>query len=257
MAAGIGARWESVSTPFVYEEDGKILSHIGVIELDLVLMGNVTRVGSIHAVATHPDYRRRGLYRKLMEETLADCDDRLETLILATGNPEYYEPFGFRTLQEHGFTVRCNSPGGRDELRLLDMKSHADVDLLMSLLVNSAPVSEVAGFVKDRVVFCVNEFDNPLLYSEELDAVFVLEREGKRLELFNIVGPKIPPLAALLERIPDPISEVAISFSPDRLDVDAEASPWVFERGGPDYLMARGPFAAEGHPFTLPRSGRT
>ena len=43
----------------------------------------------------------------------------------------------------------------------------------------------------------------------------------------------------------------------ERLDVDAQATPWVFDAGGPDYLMARGPFAAEGHPFTLPRSGRT
>jgi predicted N-acetyltransferase YhbS len=257
MAAGIGASWESVSTPFVHEEDGRIVSHIGVIERELVLLGSQVRAGSIHAVATHPDYRRRGLYRKLMEETLADCEGRLDTLILTTGNPEYYEPFGFRVLQQYGFTGRGNSSGGRDELRKLDMGSADDVALLHSLLDTSASVSEVAGYVNYRVVFCFNECENPLLYSEELGAVFVMKLEGTRLELFNIVGPRIPSLAELLERIPAPIDEVAVSFSPDRLDMDAEATPWVFERGGPDYLMVRGPFPAEGHPFTLPRSGRT
>ncbi|MFC1573342.1 GNAT family N-acetyltransferase, partial [Candidatus Eisenbacteria bacterium] len=59
-AAALGGRWEAVSTPFVSTEDGRVISHIGLIELSLIVLGQRIRVGTVHAVATHPDYRRRG-----------------------------------------------------------------------------------------------------------------------------------------------------------------------------------------------------
>jgi GNAT superfamily N-acetyltransferase len=77
-AGALGASWESVSTPFVRLEHGRLVSHVGVIELSLVLLGRVERVGAIHGVATHPEARRRGHYRGLMEEVLRHCADRFE-----------------------------------------------------------------------------------------------------------------------------------------------------------------------------------
>src|SRR5262247_2635180 len=87
-AKALGASWESVSTPFVCVENGRLIAHVGVIELSLVLAGQVVKVGSIHGVATHPDYRRRGYYREAMEEALAYCANLYETLILTTEHPE-------------------------------------------------------------------------------------------------------------------------------------------------------------------------
>jgi hypothetical protein len=70
-------------------------------------------------------------------------------------------------------------------------------------------------------------------------------------------APKTQPLAALLERIPQPINEVTLYFASDRLAPEAEATPYVLDHDGPSYLMGHGPFAAEGRAFTLPRSART
>ena len=95
-----GASWESVSTPYVRYEGGRIVSHVGVTPLPLVVAGRAARVGSVHAVATHPDHRRKGHYRSLMEEVIDDRAGAFETLILTTENPEYYEPFGFRVLPD-------------------------------------------------------------------------------------------------------------------------------------------------------------
>lgn len=81
--------------------------------------------------------------------------------------------------------------------------------------------------------------------------------EGTRLKLFDVVGPKVPPLAALLECLPRGIDEIRICFSPDRIAAGAEPVPYVFDHDGPTYLLVRGPFAAEGHAFSLPRSART
>jgi hypothetical protein len=62
-AAALGASWESASTPFLCFEQGRAVSHVGVIELSLVLLGHIARVGAVHGVATHPDFRRRVVRR--------------------------------------------------------------------------------------------------------------------------------------------------------------------------------------------------
>jgi predicted N-acetyltransferase YhbS len=256
-AAALGGPWESASTPFVHCENGRVLSHVGVIELSLVLLGEPVAVGSIHGVVTDPAARRRGYYRRLIGEALDYCAGRYQTLMLTTEHPEYFEPFGFRVVQEHLFRVACRSRGDGDGFRLLDRNDPADVRRLNHLLETREPVSEVAGVVKDKAVFCFNEGSRPLHYAEDLDVVVCLELEERRLKLFDVVGRAIPPLARLLERLPRPIDEVEICFSPDRLAVEAEASPHVLDMDGPSYLMVHGDFLPDHRTFTLPRSART
>ena len=256
-AGALGATWESVSTPFLCVEEGRVVSHVGVIELTLVLLEQRVTVGTVHAVATHPDYRRRGYYRKLMEELLQYSENRYDTLVLTTENPEYYTPFGFRSIGEHCFTVKCSSPGGADGLRTLNKQDESDVSTLQRLLETREPVSQVVGVVNESAVFCFNEGGRPLNYAEDLDTIICMELEGTRLRLFDLVAPNIPPLDALLERIPYPVEEVVAYFATDRLAAEAVAKSCVLDHDGPSYLMVRGPFAAEGHAFTLPRSART
>lgn len=103
-AAALGFAWTDVSTPFVRREGGGVIGHVGLIELPLVLGGRPVRVGSIHAVCTDPDRRRRGIAHALMAEALAEADRRFETVILTTLIPELYTPFGFPVVREHAFT---------------------------------------------------------------------------------------------------------------------------------------------------------
>lgn len=252
----LGASWESVSTPFLLFEDGQPVSHIGVIGLSLVLLGRIVTVGSVHAVATHPDYRRRGCYRRLMEEVLEYGTDHYGTLILTTGNPEYYEPFGFRVLREHLFTLGSHSPGGVDGLRLMNMQDAGDVALLNRLLERREPVSQVVGVINEKAIFCFNEGSRPLYYAEDLDTMVCMEMEGTTLKLFDVVAAELPSFDALLAMMPRRVDEVAVHFSMDRFTTEAVATPYVLDHGGPSYLMGRGPFAAEGEAFTLPRSAR-
>jgi hypothetical protein len=141
-----------------------------------------------------------------------------------------------------------------DGFRLLNPEDARDVALIERLLMAREPVSEVVGVVNEQAVFCFNEGRRPLCYAEDLDVIVCLERVGTELKLFDVVGVKIPPLVALLERLPGPVGEVTIHFAPDRLGVEAKAVPYVLDH---DYLMVRGPFPAEGEAFALPRSART
>ena len=256
QADALGAPWEAASTPFVYVQDDLVVAHVGVLEIPLVVMGQTVTAAGIHAVCTRPELRRRGYYRQVMEDVLEYCSDRYHTLVLTTERPELYEPFGFRVLQEHIFTTSWASAGRADGFRLLDTRAPGDVRLLHRLLATREPVSNIVGVVREGAIFCFNEGSRPLHYADDLDLMVCMETNGTRLRLIDIVAPRMHPLSSVLERMRLPMQEVEICFSPDRLDVSAQAVPHVLDQGGPSLLMARGPFAAEDHAFMLPRSAR-
>ena len=257
QATRMGAPWESVSTPFVVAEGDHIVSHVGVIELPLVVHRRPVTVASIHGVATQPDHRRCGHYRRVMDEALAYCDERYETQILTTEHPEYFAPFGFGTVTEHLFRAPGRTGSGSDGVRLLDTGDAADLELLHRLLDTREPVSHILGVVRERGVFCFNEGRRPLHYAPDLDVLLCLERDGASVTLFDAVGPRLPSLGEILDRLPGPIETVTLAFTPDRVGPGAEPVPGPFHHDGPSMLMVRGPFAGEGEPFCLPRSART
>jgi predicted N-acetyltransferase YhbS len=252
--ATLGVSWEAASTPFVCFEGEKVIAHVGVLEIPLVVMGKQMVVGGIHAVSTHPEFRRRGYYRQIMTEVLSYCDDRYQTLILTTSQPELYAPFGFRVISERAFTAKPTSTSKLNSFRILDLQNSVDRSLLNRLLDERESVSQVVGVVKEKAVWCFYEATNPLYYAEDLDVIACFELEGDRLNLFDVVAPEICSLDAIVQRIDRQIDEVEIYFSPDRLEVEYQAYPHIFE--GDSLLMVRGNFAAENQQFMLPRSAR-
>lgn len=253
-ARALNAPWEEASTPFVRFEGDLAIAHVGVLELPMVVMGQSMIVGGIHAVCTRPEFRRRGYFRDCMQEALDYCDSHYDTLVLTTSQPHLYEPFGFRVVKEHAFVAKCSSTGYTEGFRTLNTQDSTDQKLLHRLLSERAPVSNVVGIVNEKAVFCFNECTTPLHYAEDLDIIACIEIEDKRLKLFDLVGTHLCPLAAVIKRIHQPLEEVVIYFSPDRLDADVQPFPHLLD--GDSLLMARGPFAAEGRPFMLPRSAR-
>lgn len=246
-----GMRWE-VSTPFVVCEGPRVLSHVGVLELNLVVEGRPMLVGGIHAVATHPDHRRRGHSRVLMEEALAWCDARYGTLLL-TGEPELYDRYGFRSVPEHRFAADRRGSGGSG-LRLLDRASDADGELLLRLLDARAPVSRRLGIVRDRAIFLFDTALWPLHYAAALDAVVAYSVKEGKLRLFDVVAERMPSLESVLALVPEPFERVEVYFTPDVVGGDGLV-PEPHPLGLDDHLMVRGPWPVEG-PTMLPVPAR-
>ena len=58
-----------------------MVRHVGLLELPLQMCGRPVLAGGIHAVCTLAERRRKGLYRRVMGEVLACCDERHERLV--------------------------------------------------------------------------------------------------------------------------------------------------------------------------------
>ncbi|MBE9006297.1 GNAT family N-acetyltransferase [Fortiea sp. LEGE XX443] len=250
----LGVAWEDASTPFIYFHNNIAITHVGVLKIPMQIMNDTMTVGGIHAVATHPEFRRRGYYREVMEEVLTYCDQLYKTLVLTTSNPEFYTPFGFRIIPEYIFKTKCKAQVGSNGFRVLNIADHQDVELLHRLLERRSPVSHILGVVNEKPLFCFNEGSRILYYAADLDLICCMNIENNQLHLFDVVATQIYPLTEILARIPQLIAEVFIYFSPEMLDLeDIQAVPYQLEDG---VLMVRGEFAAEGQKFMLPRSAR-
>jgi GNAT superfamily N-acetyltransferase len=258
IARRFGMRWEEVTTPFCLFDGERLLAHVGVLDLPLVLDGREVHVGGIHAVATHPDFRRRGYYRAAMEEALRWADARYQTLQLSTAQPELYEPLGFRVVPEHRFVGAWSHNAGRNGLRMLDHGRADDLTLIHTLLRERTPISYRLGVVREYSVFLFNEARRPLHYAADLDVIVSFESEGATLRLFDLVARALPPLEAIVARIATQISQrierVEIYFTPDRLGAELQPEPHLLD--GDDYLMVRGPYPPVGQPLMLPRTAR-
>jgi GNAT superfamily N-acetyltransferase len=265
-AGTLGFRWNDVSTPFVRWDGDRAVAHVGVIEVPLVLHGRRVRIGSVHAVCTDPDRRGRGHCRALLEEALAFCEARYETVMLTTLIPDLYAEFGFRTLPEHVFVRTLTAPRSADAAsapRTLSTDSD-DVALLRRLLAGRVPVSAHVGSLEDGTVLVVDllltwgDFSR-VHYHEALDVVTVHEVHDRTLVLYDVVGCAIPSLEQLTARLD--ADRVVIFFPPDRLGDGFTPEPWDPARastlgyGDDTVLMARGPFVES--PFMLQPLSRT
>jgi len=241
----LGAVWHELSTPFVIWKDGEPVSHVGVLEIDLVVEGESLRVPGIHAVCTHPDHRGRGHARELMERALVHIDARFETSILFADVPAMYEKFGYRTLPQSRFTASVQSERGRG------FEPFRDVRRIHEMLAVREPVSNVLGCVRTEYMF----FCDLLLaglglesvyHAADLVAVVVYRVDDGVLNLFDVVARELPSLEQILNRVDAPIREIRFGFTPDRFG-EADASPLE-----DDIFMVRGPWPKSDQPFRFP-----
>lgn len=253
---GWGAAWEEVSTPFVHRAaDGEVLAHVGLIPLPLILEGSPARAATVHAVACHPEHRRQGLYRGVMDELLDHAASRFDTLLLTTEHPEYFTPFGFQVVEECAFTVEPGGSGLRPPA-ILDLDREGDRAVAHRILGAREPVSRVLGVGPERAVFLFNEARAGIRHIPELDTLLCLEEDGDTVRLFDVAAPRLPSLDALRPWLPAS-RRLELAFAPDRLAPEAVARPRLFEHDGPSWLLVRGPWLPAGTPFTVPRSART
>lgn len=80
-------------------ENGAIISAVYMLPYTMTWYGNVLPVGYIYAAATHPDYRNRGVMRKLLEQAFWKMKERGDFLtVLIPAEPwlfGYYEKSGY------------------------------------------------------------------------------------------------------------------------------------------------------------------
>lgn len=228
-----GFDWDAVTEPFVVEEDGVPVAHVGVIAHRAALAGRVVEVAGVHAVCVRGDRRGRGLARRALDEALAWADARFPLAKLGTDVPAVYAPHGFVARPLHRFHV--DHAGGRGAGRPLGAHERA---WFLQRCAARDPVSRVCasldpGWLVGIDLALQRRSLADLVVLDDLDAVVDWSVHDGVLALHDVFALSLPPLAELLDRAP-PHRAACLHVCPDRLAPDArpevlpDAGVWMF-----------------------------
>jgi GNAT superfamily N-acetyltransferase len=245
--------WHPGYRAFSWLAGDRIAANVSIRPLRLMVAGRPVPAAQLHAVATRPEYRRRGLFRDLMARVLAFADGRFDRLLLYTATSDLYPPFGFRHLPMHRFIGRLPAAEGKPaRTRSLSVDDPADRALMLRLHDGREPVSSRFGLGANGDVLVANATLRRhwrLDYLEREDALVVWEISHGRTRLLDIVAPRMPSAAAIASLSGLGGGPIEVHFPPDRLGGDFRAIPDVPEDG--DFLWIRGPLEVEGEPVML------
>lgn len=249
--------WPDGYRAFSWMDGEVIAANISCRPLPILLNGRQVAAGQLHAVATRPRYRRRGLFNDLMRRVLDYCDARFECVLLYTVVPALYAPFGFRHLPEHRFRGRLEIAAGTSAAgpaRPLSLTRPAELAILRSLFAKRQPVSRRLGLLGNEDVFIVNALARPDWRLDLLpngEALVVWQRAEGITRLHDIVARRPPETAAIAAALGiGEHSEIEVLFPPDELAGSFSAVPHAATDD--ERVMVRGPFDTGGEPVMLP-----
>lgn len=251
-----GVDWCEVSTPFVQHEAGRIVAHVGVLEIPVLLEGEPRTIAGIHAVCAHPEHRRHGHMRAAMERALAWVDARYETALLWANDPGIYGRFGFVAREESMFVgpTRGDRASG---LQPLTLDWAADVAFLRERLAARSPVARsIATREPGWLALLDLALWTPgpsLAYLPDLECIVVYAVRERFLDLYDVIAREIPTLADIAARLGERIDTAIVYFSPELLAAPGlVAEPTVMI----DSLMVRGRWVEGERAFAFSPLGR-
>jgi GNAT superfamily N-acetyltransferase len=226
-----GAAWSEVSTPFIIEEGGAIIAHLGVIPIDFTLNGKAQKVAAFHGICVDPAHRGKGLFKQLMGEAFDYCAGRFDSTILFTDKPELYFSFGFKVKEESNFVRSIKHNCAKvDTLKILNFDDKDDLNLLKDFLNNHIPLSKHVN-VEENTLFILNMLDKPCYYSKDLGLILSYSVANEMLTLEYVMAKQKVSLEDIAALIPNKFNKVSVKFYPDMFN-DSDFTPVLADTDG-------------------------
>lgn len=237
---------DRTSMPFGYfDADGRCVANFSAFSMPMIINGRVVKAAGYQSGAVRPEWRKRGLYRDLMQRAFAHtATEGYELDLLLTDKPALYERYGFRILPQHIFVAQTPTLQKSDlSARQLSLEAPDDLRLIKTLLQDRQPASAQFAVVRQMEMFLLNASFNAAIRLTALgdDTVVAWTFDGATFWLLDIVGTAIPSLATIVSALDIEPERIEICFSPDRLDCEISLEPYE----GYTILMVRGKAAAD------------
>jgi GNAT superfamily N-acetyltransferase len=126
---------------------GRAASMAGVIPQTWTVGGAPVTVGRLEAFGTHPDHRRRGLVRVLMDALHERCDELGAHLVVISGLGGFYRQFGYDYALEHEGGLGVPPTSDTCGLPALSLRPMGPADV-------SAAAARYDAAAKDSFVWC-------------------------------------------------------------------------------------------------------
>lgn len=223
--------WTDRYIPYALADGGRVIANASVNIIDTVWQGKNRRYLQIGTVMTHPDYRGQGLMRKILEQILAEWEERCDGIYLYANDSvlDFYPKFGFCKAQEYEYRITAGSSGPDSSWQKLPMTQESaekeKVQAARKLLgeryscsnpYSALPMADNFGLL---MFYCADFLKDCVYYSPRLDLVCVAQQDGDMVCLYDVFGRADVGLDVLAGSLPfADYSTVVLGFTPKGAD---------------------------------------
>ncbi|KAB7665687.1 hypothetical protein ABW02_23295 [Niallia circulans] len=218
--------WTEKYSPFSIVQNEKIIANVSANKVELIINNEKKRGIQIGTVMTHPDFRKLGLSRKLMEIVLEHYENQYDFMYLFANSTvlDFYPKFGFKRVPEHQFTM--NIPSRIIPVRRVTKLNGTDSEVLNRIFQYSRgrlPVSFIFGSENSQellMFYCLNVFSQDIYYIDDLDLFTIHMHDGETLHLFDVISQKEVTISDVINRIAnEDTKNVVFHYTPDYGDI--------------------------------------
>lgn len=248
--------WDDAYVPYSIFDGDTVVANICVYPSDMTVGGSRRSGLELLTVGTLPDWRGRGLQRRIWETIRAQEVPRHDFVFLFTESAAgLYEKLGLQRQPEffHRLARSPRPSSSPINSRKLDPDESDDYRILTSLAHDRVPVSRKIGFQNPKLLLfmLIGPYRNDLHYLPDLDAIVVIESAEDAIRIHDIVGRSMPTLASIEGFLAQfQAQQIDFLFCPDQLGpVETTDLPLV-----EDTLMTSADFSMPTHtlfPFSI------
>ncbi len=193
-------------TPYSYVTDNQVIANISANRFYLMVDGVPKTAIQLGTVMTHPDFRKQGLSRLLMEHVLNQYVEKKDIIFLFANQSvlDFYPKFGFKRYDETIFEIDASKIEANPwAIHLLDPNSRQDAFTLTNTAKMRKPISKTLGVYNDKwPLYCYMKQPSwERYYLVDEGAVVLGKREDDVLNIYDIISRGEVHLDNILEKI--------------------------------------------------------
>lgn len=216
--------WDDDYSPYSYFVGDRVVASACIYTMPAWVNGQPTQVAQVSGVGTLPEYRHRGLNRRLHEIALAEAlpAHRFAFLFSDEDAIGFYRKCGFSPVTAHAAVVPLPAVAPSPDARKLDTRDPAVLDSIFRLASVRAPTSHVFSTANPRLVIwhLLYRLRDHAWSVPALDAVVLMKRDGERTVVYDVLARTMPTFEQLAPCLVGAgAREVEFRFPVDALDV--------------------------------------
>lgn len=225
--------WNDRYVCYSYIDKDSIISNVSVSKLDMIINGEKTKALQIGTVMTHPEYRRKGLAKNLINHVIEKYENEYEIIYLFANKNvlDFYPKFGFKSLKQNQFILDMNMEFYRfSQIRKLDIMKDEDIRIIKELAIKRIPISSILGIESSYsllMFYCLYVFSECIYYIDDLDALIIYKKDNGVIHIYDIVSKEKIDFSEIISRIgSDRDYRVVFHFTPDFQDIKLDRIPY-------------------------------
>ncbi len=251
--------WTDDYIPFSLMSGGKIVSNVCASLMRIVISGKEHSAVQFGAVGTLPEFRNKGLSKRLMNYAIKTLEPKADFFFLYANETvlNFYPKFGFKKFDEYLFIKNINPTIVNPKVIKLDIDNQNDYSILQNLLNNRIPVTQIfgaAGFQSITMWHLFNIYRNDIYYLEKEKSIIIMREKNNELLIFDVICNKEIDIDLITPKLirSQNISKIKLYFPPDQLKYKYNN----IEKESTD-LFIRGNIMLPNEPYRLPVTAAT